>query len=60
VVESRLQRVMAVVKVRGSTHSNEIRRYVITADGIVIGDQVLEYKGILGGQPSLKKNDRQG
>ena len=57
-VESRLQRVMAVVKVRGSAHSNEIRRYVITADGIVIGDPVLEYEGILGGQPSLKKNDR--
>ena len=59
-VESRLQRVMAVVKVRGSDHSNEIRRYAITADGIVIGDQVLEYEGILGGQPSLKKNDPQG
>ena len=59
-VESRLQRVMAVVKVRGSDHSNEIRRYAITADGIVIGDPVLEYEGILGGQPSLKKNDRQG
>lgn len=53
-VESRLQRVMAVVKVRGSDHSNEIRRYAITADGIVIGDPVLEYEGILGGQPSLK------
>jgi circadian clock protein KaiC len=54
-VESCLQRVMAVVKVRASTHSNEIRRYEITADGIVIGDQVLNYEGILGGQPTLKK-----
>jgi circadian clock protein KaiC len=54
-VESRLQRVIAVVKVRGSDHSNEIRRYAITADGIVIGDPVLEYEGILGGQPTLKK-----
>ena len=54
-VESRLQRVMAVVKVRASAHQTEIRRYEITDDGIVIGDQVLGYEGILGGQPSLKK-----
>jgi len=54
-VDSSLQRVMAVVKVRASAHSKEIRRYEITADGIVIGDPVLDYEGILGGQPSLKK-----
>lgn len=58
-VESCLQRVMAVVKVRASAHSNEIRRYEITADGIVIGDQVLNYEGILGGQPTLKKTTEQ-
>ena len=54
-VESRLQRVMAVVKVRASAHSTDIRSYEITDDGIAIGDQVLRYEGILGGQPSLKK-----
>ncbi|MBE0504373.1 MAG: AAA family ATPase [Desulfuromonadales bacterium] len=54
-VDSSLQRVMAVVKVRGSDHNKEIRRYEITDDGIIIGDQVLDYEGILGGQPSLKK-----
>lgn len=51
-VESRLQRVMAVVKVRASAHSKEIRRYEITDDGIVIGDPVFQYEGILGGQPT--------
>lgn len=55
-VESRLQRVLAVVKVRGSAHSSEIRRYEISDDGIIIGDQVLDYEGILGGQPTLKKS----
>jgi circadian clock protein KaiC len=50
-VDSSLQRVMAVVKVRGSEHSNEIRRYEITSDGIVIGTTVLDYEGLLGGRP---------
>lgn len=54
-VESRLQRVMAVVKVRASLHSNEIRRFEITDDGIVIGDPVLDYEGILSGQPMRAK-----
>jgi len=50
-VESRLKRVMAVVKVRGSAHSNELRQFEITAEGIVIGDPVLDYEGLLSGQP---------
>jgi circadian clock protein KaiC len=51
-VKSNLERVMAIVKVRGSAHSTEIRQYKITDDGIVIGDPVLNYEGILGGQPT--------
>ena len=50
-VDSSLQRVMAVVKVRGSDHSNDILRYDITKDGIVIGKPVLHYEGLLGGHP---------
>ncbi len=51
-VESRLKRVMAVVKVRASAHSNEIRQFEITDDGIVIGDPVFDYEGLLGGRPT--------
>lgn len=54
-VESCLQRVMAVVKVRASSHSTEIRRFDITDEGIVIGDRVSDFEGILGGQPTRKK-----
>lgn len=54
-VNSSLQRVMAVVKMRASTHSNEIRRFEITDGGIRIGDRVLDYEGILGGQPTRTK-----
>jgi circadian clock protein KaiC len=54
-VESHLQRVMAVVKVRASVHSNEIRRFEITDAGIVIGGPVTDFEGILGGQPTRIK-----
>ena len=52
-IESRLKRVLAVVKVRGSTHSTELRQFEITDDGISIGERVQGYEGILGGRPSL-------
>ncbi|MDY0132197.1 MAG: ATPase domain-containing protein [Desulforegulaceae bacterium] len=54
-MESCLQRVMAVVKVRASNHSNEIRQYKITDKGIVIGKRIINYEGILGGQPAQSK-----
>jgi circadian clock protein KaiC len=51
-IQSRLERVMAVVKVRASAHSNELRKFEITDEGIVIGDRVPDYGGILSGSPS--------
>jgi len=54
-IESRLKRVMAVVKVRGSAHSDELRQYEITGDGIVIGEPLSEFEGILAGRPTQRK-----
>jgi len=51
-VDSCLKRVMAVVKVRASVHSTEIRQFEITDDGIIIGDPMRDYEGLLGGRPS--------
>jgi circadian clock protein KaiC len=51
-VESRLRRVMAVVKVRASAHSNELREYAIDAQGIHIGDKLVALEGLLGGRPT--------
>jgi circadian clock protein KaiC len=51
-IESRLKRVIAVVKVRGSAHSDELRQFEITDDGIVIGQPVRDYEGLLGGHPA--------
>ena len=50
-VESRLKRVMAVVKVRDSAHSSEIRQFEITDAGIQIGER-MNYEGLLGGRPT--------
>ena len=53
-VESRLRRVMAVVKVRDSMHSDELRAYTIDADGIRIGEMLPGEEGLLGGRPTRK------
>jgi circadian clock protein KaiC len=50
-IESGLIRAMAVVKVRGSSHSKELRQYEITDSGIVIGERVAGYEGLLSGGP---------
>jgi circadian clock protein KaiC len=52
-VESQLKRVMAVVKVRASAHSNELREFEIRDGGIVIGETLSRYGGILSGSPLL-------
>lgn len=46
-----LQRVMSVVKVRGSAHSKEIRTFEITRAGIAVGDALSRYDGLLTGHP---------
>lgn len=51
-VESRLRRVMAVVKVRASAHSDQLREYLVDADGIHIGEMLLNHEGLLGGRPT--------
>ena len=53
-VDSRLLRVMAVVKVRASDHSNELRLYSIGDDGIRMGEMLPEQEGLLGGRPTRK------
>jgi len=54
-IDSRLQRVMAVVKIRASGHSNELRLYSIGDDGIRLGEMLPEQEGLLGGRPTRKR-----
>jgi len=53
-IDSRLLRVMAVVKVRASHHSNELRLYTIDDAGICMGAMLPEQEGLLGGRPTRK------
>jgi circadian clock protein KaiC len=50
-IDSHLRRVMAVVKMRGSAHSKELRLYEISDEGILIGEPVRDHEGLLGGSP---------
>ena len=54
-VDSRLRRLIAVVKVRGSSHSHELREFTVDENGIVIGDMMADQEGLLGGRPTKKR-----
>lgn len=51
-VDSRLLRVLAVVKVRASKHSNQLREFFIDDDGIHMGEMMSDQEGLLGGRPT--------
>ena len=53
-VDSRLLRVMAVVKVRSSVHSNELRLFEIDDHGIQIRGMLPGHEGLLGGRPTQR------
>jgi circadian clock protein KaiC len=52
-LKGQLQRIMAVVKVRGSAHSKDLRTFEITEHGIVMGETLGGYEGLLTGSPEL-------
>jgi hypothetical protein len=51
---------MAVVKVRGSEHSKDIRTFDITEKGIVMGGRLDGYEGLLTGSPKSAPNASPG
>src|SRR5207247_2321991 len=52
-LKGQLQRIMAVVKVRGSVHSKDLRAFTITEKGIIMGETLGSYEGLLTGSPEL-------
>ena len=50
-VDSRMQRAIAVMKMRGSPHQKEIRRFEIGQGGIEVGEPFADRAGILTGSP---------
>ena len=56
-VHSRLLRMMAVVKLRSSVHSNELREFTIDDTGICLGERLVGQEGLLGGRPTRSASD---
>jgi circadian clock protein KaiC len=54
-LDGALEKVVAVIKMRGSAHSPAFRRYDLTTDGAVIGEDLSDYSGITTGM--LVRND---
>jgi circadian clock protein KaiC len=58
-IEGDLRKVLAVVKMRGSTHNLSLRAYEITPTGAVMGEFLTGYHGILTGVPSIEERAHQ-
>jgi len=54
-VDSRLKRIMTIIKTRSRKHSEDIRSYEITGSGIVVGDRLEGMIGIIGGTPRRRQ-----
>ncbi len=50
-IDGQIRKILMVVKMRGGAHSNDIREYWITSDGIQIGDRLTNYVDLLTGLP---------
>jgi circadian clock protein KaiC len=53
-VDSRLQRMMAVVKVRASAHSDALHAFTIDDNGLRVGEVMREQEGLLSGRPTRR------
>jgi len=52
-IAGQFKRAISVVKVRGSEHSKDIRLFDITDEGIIVGETLAGYSGIMTGSPTL-------
>jgi circadian clock protein KaiC len=50
-IESQLRKIVTVVKMRGGSHSKDIREYDITDAGMVVGNRLKGYRGLITGTP---------
>jgi circadian clock protein KaiC len=51
-ISGQFKRVISVVKVRGSAHSKDIRLFEVTDKGLIIGESLSEYEGIMSDRPT--------
>jgi circadian clock protein KaiC len=50
-LDGQIQRLLSIIKLRGSQHSKELRLYDVTHDGLVIGNPLIGYEGLMSGTP---------
>jgi len=50
-IGGQLRKVLVVVKMRGGNHSKDIREYEITSRGVVVGERLAGYRGLITGVP---------
>lgn len=55
-IAGHLVKVVAVVKMRGSSHDTDFRAYNLTPTGAVLGESLAEYHGITTGIPTLVRD----
>jgi hypothetical protein len=53
-IDAQLRRMLAVVKMRNSAHSHELREYVITSAGMRLLGPLSGYQGVLTGVPTAR------
>jgi len=58
-IEGQLRKVLAVVKMRGSSHSVDFRAYEITGKGVLLREGLRDYHGITTGVPTGRLQRRQ-
>ena len=54
-IEGQLRRMMTVIKTRGRKHSNDLRAYQVTAEGLVVGEVLKQYRGLITSVPRLRE-----
>jgi circadian clock protein KaiC len=54
-IDGQLRTVMAVVKTRGRGHRRDVRPYDVTERGLVVGDGLDRYRGIITGVPEPRE-----
>jgi circadian clock protein KaiC len=53
-IDAQLRRMLAVIKMRSSAHSHELREYVITSAGLRLLEPLTGYQGVLTGVPTAR------
>ena len=55
--QGRVRRAISVVKKRTSAHENTIREYQLGADGMTLGEPLVQFQGVLRGVPTLVSSE---